>query len=91
MLLKNSLGIIGILAIALLCIGPVVRIAAMIFVFKISAALVEPLGLKELSDSLQDISKSLVYIFASVASVAIMFFISIAVVVGAGDLSVMLR
>ncbi|WP_425807671.1 stage III sporulation protein AE [Desulfitobacterium sp. Sab5] len=91
LLLKNSLGIIGILAIALLCIGPVVRIAAMIFVFKISAALVEPLGLKELSDSLQDISKSLVYIFASVASVAIMFFISIAVVVGAGDLSVMLR
>lgn len=91
LLLKNSLGIIGILAIALICIGPAVRIAAMIFVFKISAALVEPLGLKELSDSLQDMSKSLVYIFASVASVAIMFFISIAIVVGSGNLTVMLR
>lgn len=91
LLLRNSLGIIGILAIALLCIGPVIRIAAMIFIFKISAALVEPLGLKELSDSLQDMSKSLVYIFASVASVAIMFFMSIAVVVGSGNLSVMLR
>lgn len=91
LLLKNSLGIIGILAIALICIGPVVRIAAMIFVFKISAALVEPLGLKELSDSLQDMSKSLVYIFGSVASVAIMFFISIAIVVGSGNLTVMLR
>lgn len=91
LLLRNSLGIIGILAIALLCIGPVIRIAAMIFVFKISAALVEPLGLKELSDSLQDMSKSLVYIFATVASVAIMFFMSIAVVVGSGNLSVMLR
>lgn len=91
LLLKNSLGIIGILAIALLCIGPVIRIAAMIFVFKISAALVEPLGLKELSDSLQDMSKSLIYILGSVASVAIMFFITIAIVVGSGNLTVMLR
>lgn len=91
LLLKNALGIIGILAIALICIGPVVRIAAMIFVFKISAALVEPLGLKELSDSLQDMSKSLTYIFGTVASVAIMFFITIAIVVGSGNLTVMLR
>lgn len=91
LLLKNSLGIIGILAIALICIGPAVRIAAMIFVFKISAALVEPLGLKELSDSLQDMSKSLIYIFASVASMAIMFFMSVAIVVGSGNLTVMLR
>jgi len=91
LLLKNSLGIIGVLAIALICLGPVVRIAAMIFVFKISAALVEPLGLKELSESLQDMSKSLIYIFGTVASVAIMCFISIAIVVGSGNLTVMLR
>lgn len=91
LLMKNALGVIGILAIALICIGPALRIAAMIFVFKISSALVEPLGLKELSDSLQDMSKSLTYIFASVASLAIMFFISIAIIVGAGNLTVMLR
>lgn len=91
LLMKNALGVIGILAIALICIGPALRIAAMIFVFKISSALVEPLGLKELSNSLQDMSKSLTYIFASVASLAIMFFISIAIIVGAGNLTVMLR
>lgn len=91
LLLKNSLGIVAILAIALICIGPVIKIVAMIFVFRISSAMIEPLGQKELADTLQDMSKSLVFIFASVASVAIMFFMTVAVVVGSGNLTVMLR
>jgi stage III sporulation protein AE len=91
LLLKNALGIVAIIAIALICLGPVIKIVAMIFVFKISSALVEPLGQKELAETLQDMSKSLVFVFASVASVAIMFFMTVAVVVGSGNLTVMLR
>ena len=91
LLLKNSLGIVAILAIALICIGPVIKIVAMILVFRISSALIEPLGQKDLADTLQDMSKSLIFIFASVASVAIMFFMTVAVVVGSGNLTVMLR
>lgn len=91
LLLKNALGIVAIIAIALICLGPVIKIVAMILVFRISSALIEPLGQKELADSLQEMSKSLIFIFASVASVAIMFFMTVAVVVGAGNLTVMLR
>lgn len=91
LLLKNSLGIVAILAIALICLGPVIKIVAMILVFRISAALIEPLGQKDLAEALQDMSKSLIFVFASVASVAIMFFMTVAVVVGAGNLTVMLR
>lgn len=91
LLLKNALGIVAIIAIALICLGPVIKIVAMILVFRISSALIEPLGQSELADSLQEMSKSLIFIFASVASVAIMFFMTIAVVVGAGNLTVMLR
>lgn len=91
LLLKNSLGIVAIIAIALICLGPVIKIVAMILVFRISAALIEPLGQKDLADALQDMSKSLIFIFASVASVAIMFFMTVAVVVGSGNLTVMLR
>ncbi|HHY25477.1 MAG TPA: stage III sporulation protein AE [Desulfitobacterium dehalogenans] len=91
LLLKNALGIVAIIALALICLGPVVKLVAMILVFKISSALIEPLGQKELADTLQEMSKSLIFIFASVASVAIMFFMAIAVVVGSGNLTVMLR
>ncbi|AFM01250.1 MULTISPECIES: stage III sporulation protein AE [Desulfitobacterium] len=91
LLLKNALGIVAIIALALICLGPVVKLVAMILVFKISSALIEPLGQKELADTLQEMSKSLIFIFASVASVAIMFFMAITVVVGSGNLTVMLR
>ncbi|WP_445900293.1 stage III sporulation protein AE [Desulfitobacterium sp. THU1] len=91
LLLKNALGIVGIIALALICLGPVVKLVAMILVFKISSALIEPLGQTELADTLQEMSKSLIFIFASVASVAIMFFMAIVVVVGSGNLTVMLR
>lgn len=91
LLLKNALGIIALFAIILICIGPIVKIVAMIFVFRISAAFIEPLGEKALSDSLQDMSKSLVFILVTVASVSIMFFITVAVVIGTGTFSVMLN
>lgn len=91
LLLKNAIGIIALLAIIVICLGPLVKILAMILVFRVSAALIEPLGEKPLAESLQDMSKSLIYILVTVASVAIMFFITVAVVVGTGTFSVMLH
>ncbi|MDR3541852.1 MAG: stage III sporulation protein AE [Desulfosporosinus sp.] len=91
LLLKNAVGIIALLAIIVICIGPLVKILAMILVFRVSAALIEPLGEKALADSLQDMSKSLICILVTVASVGIMFFMTVAVVVGTGTFSVMLH
>lgn len=91
LLLKNAVGIIALIAIIIICLGPSVKILAMIFVFRISAALIEPLGEKALAESLQDMSKSLILVLVTVSSVAIMFFMSVAVVVGTGTFSVMLH
>ena len=91
LLIKNALGIVAIIAIAFICLSPIIKILAIMFAFRISAALIEPLGEKALADSLQSMAKSLIYIAGSVATVAIMFFMTVAVVVGAGNLSVMLR
>lgn len=91
LLLKNALGIVSLLAIVFITLSPVIKIIAMMFTFKISAALVEPLGEKELADSLHDMSKSLLYIFTAVASVSIMFFMAITIIIGTGNLAIMLR
>jgi stage III sporulation protein AE len=91
LLLKNAVGIVALLAIVVICLAPVVKILAMILVFRVSAALIEPLGEKALADSLQDMSKSLIFILVTVASVGIMFFMTVAVVVGTGTFSVMLH
>jgi stage III sporulation protein AE len=91
LLLRNALGLIAILAIVIICLGPLIKILAMILTFRVCAALVEPLGEKALADSLQDMAKSLICIFGAVASVTIMFFITVAIVVGTGNISIMLR
>lgn len=91
LLLKNAVGIVALLAIIIICLGPIVKILAMTLVFRISSALVEPLGEKALADSLQDMSKSLIFILVTVASAAIMFFMTVAVVIGTGNFSVMLQ
>ena len=91
LLLKSAVGIIALLAIIALCVAPLVKILAMILVFRISAALIEPLGEKALAESLQDMSKSLIFILVTVAAVGIMFFMTVAVVTGTGTFSVMLH
>jgi len=91
LILKNAVGIIALLAVVVICVAPLVKILAMILVFRISAALIEPLGEKALAESLQDMSKSLTFILVTVAAVAIMFFMTVAVVIGTGTFSVMLH
>ena len=91
LLLKNAVGIIALLAIIVICVAPMVKLLAMILMFRISAALTEPLGEKALAESLQDMAKSLTLIVVTVAAVAIMFFMTVAVVIGTGTFSVMLH
>jgi stage III sporulation protein AE len=90
-ILKNALGLISLLAIIVIVLAPIIKILAMMFTFKITAALIEPLGEKKLANCLQDMSKGLLYIFVAVASVGIMFFMAVTIIVGAGNVAVMFR
>jgi stage III sporulation protein AE len=91
LLLKNAVGIIALLAIIVICAAPLVKLLALILVFRISAALTEPLGEKALAESLQDMAKSLTLILVTLVAAAIMFFMTVAVVIGTGTFSVMLH
>ncbi|CAA7602136.1 stage III sporulation protein AE [Acididesulfobacillus acetoxydans] len=91
LLLRNALGVVAFIALLIICLGPLVKILAMMFVFRLSAALIEPLGEQSLANALQDMAKSLTYIFAALASVGVMFFIAIVVVVSSGNLALMLH
>lgn len=91
MLLKNGVGMIGLIAIFIICLVPMVKIIALIAIYKICSAIVEPIAQSQLSDCLNNMSNALVLIFATVSSVAIMFFITIAIIVGAGNITVMMR
>lgn len=90
-LLKNAVGLVGILAVFFICAFPILKIVSLMLIYKIASAMIEPVGDKLLAGSLNTMGNSLTLIFAAVASVGIMFFFVIAIVIGTGDFSLMLR
>ncbi len=89
--IKNAVGILGVLAIFFLCTIPVVKILAAAMVYRLAGAILQPIGARELSDSLHLLGNYLFLVFAVVAAVGVMFFMALGIIVGLGNLVVMLR
>jgi stage III sporulation protein AE len=91
LLLKNTIGIVGVAVLLILAAFPAMKILLIAFVYKLSAAILQPLGGGPVISSLSIISKSVIYIFASLAIVSLMFFLSLTVIIAAGNLTMMVR
>ncbi|HZK57961.1 MAG TPA: stage III sporulation protein AE [Clostridia bacterium] len=91
LLLKNSIGVMGLTVIFIICLIPTVKIVALVTIYKLCSAIIEPIAQSQLADCLNHMSNSLVLIFATISSVAVMFFITITIIVGAGNITMMIR
>jgi len=91
LLIKNAVGIVGIVILFIICLFPVIKIMAMVLVYRLAAALVQPIGDSKVADALDTMANMLTLVFASVAAVGLMFFLAVAVIVGLGNINVMLR
>lgn len=90
-LLKNALGMAGAAAIFFIAAFPLLKIMSLVLVYQIAGAVVQPVGAGQISKMLNTMAKSLQLVFASVAVVALMFFVGITVIVAAANLTVMVR
>ncbi|GFN35450.1 stage III sporulation protein AE [Tepidimicrobium xylanilyticum] len=91
LILKNGIGIIGLASLFLICIIPALKIIIIIFIYKIAAAFVEPISSINISNFYTEVANSLLLILIGMLSVAVMFFITITVIVEAGNATMMLR
>ncbi|MCR4430721.1 MAG: stage III sporulation protein AE [Tepidanaerobacteraceae bacterium] len=91
LILKNAIGFVGMLIVFLITIFPVLKILSLVIIYKMSGAIIQPLGEESMVRCLNDMANSLMLIFISVASVAIMFFVAITVILAAGNIAVMMR
>ncbi|WP_243290206.1 stage III sporulation protein AE [Bacillus sp. FJAT-47783] len=91
MLLKNTVGLIGAAILLIIALFPAIKVLALSFIYKFAAALLQPLGGGPVINCLDIISKSVIYIFAALAIVSVMFFLSITVIIAAGNLTMMVR
>lgn len=91
LLLKNALGFLGMAAVFFIAVFPALKLLALVFVYRAAAAVVQPVGPGPVVTCLNTMAGALLLIFATVATVAVMFFITVTVVVGAANATVMLR
>lgn len=91
LLIKNALGVAGMLAAGAIMIIPMVKLASLAFIFKLAGALIQPVGDSQVVDCLSDLGNSVMVIFAAVATLGLLFFFALAVLIGVGNLTVMLR
>jgi stage III sporulation protein AE len=91
LLVKNAIGLTGVVIIILLCAFPAIKILTLAFIYNLSAAIMQPLGDSPIIACLQTIGKSLVYVFAALAAVGLMFFLAITIMITVSNVSVMIR
>ena len=72
-LIKNSIGIIGIIVILLLALSPVIKIAVFILTLKITAGIIEPICDNRIASFVESISKNMSLLIAILLGVMFMF------------------
>jgi stage III sporulation protein AE len=91
LLIKNAVGVAGILILAGMILVPVFNLLAQYFLFKFAGAVIEPMGDGNIASFLKGISDVIMHLIVIILTTGAMFLISAALITGAGDMNVMLR
>uniref|UniRef100_UPI003F658C0D stage III sporulation protein AE n=1 Tax=Metabacillus halosaccharovorans TaxID=930124 RepID=UPI003F658C0D len=90
-LLKNTVGVLGVAVLLFIVAFPAIKVLSLALIYKFAAAILQPLGGGPVISCLDIISKSVIYIFAALAIVSLMFFLSLTVIIAASNLTIMMR
>ncbi|MDQ7792996.1 MAG: stage III sporulation protein AE [bacterium] len=91
LVLKSALGVLGMLAVFVLTVFPLLKLVALVIIYRLAAALAGPFDVPVVADSLQDIATGLTLVGVAAAAVGLVFLVALAAMVGAGNAAVMLR
>jgi len=91
LLIKNTIGLAGVIILIVLAAFPALKILTIGLIFNFSAAILQPLGNTSVITCLNVIGKNLLFVFAALATVCLMFFLGITIIIAAGNLSLMVR
>ncbi|GGA68102.1 stage III sporulation protein AE [Ornithinibacillus halotolerans] len=91
LILKNAVGIVGVAIIIFIALFPAIKIFAIALIYKVAAAILQPIADGPIITSLNTISKYIVYILACLLAVSLMFFLSIVIIVTASNITLLLR
>jgi len=91
LLVKNAVGMVGVVIIIIICVFPAIKIITLALVYNFSSAIMQPLGNSPIISCLSTIGKNMIFVFAALATVCLMFFLALTIVITAANISVMVR
>ncbi|WP_163969967.1 stage III sporulation protein AE [Oceanobacillus halotolerans] len=91
LLLKNAVGIVGVILVVFIALFPAIKIFAIALMYKVAAAVLQPVGDGPVISTLNTISNYIVFILACLLAVTLMFFLAIVIIVVAGNITLLLR
>lgn len=83
--IKNSVGILGIICLILIALRPVLKLGALLIIFRITAAVSEPVSEPKLITCISRLGDSISVLFSMIAAVTVMFVIVMTIMINAGS------
>ena len=88
--IKNSVGVLGIIFVILIAAVPILKVTASLIVFRLCAAVVQPISDKKIVKCISELADSIAGILALMVAVAVMFIIIITIIINVGNSAAML-
>ncbi len=89
-LIKNSVGIFGILCLLAMVVFPILKIGAMLILFRLTAAVCEPISEPKIIGCISEFANSISVLFSILTAVCVMFVMVLTIVINAGNTALML-
>lgn len=90
-LIRSAVGVFGLIVVTVLAAFPLVKLGAILVIFRVISALVEPITDLRIVKALDQIGDSLALVFAAVGVTAVMFFLTITIITSVGNLTVTMQ
>ena len=91
LIVKNALGVAAVIVLVSALAAPLIRTLAVVFILRLSAALLEPIADNDIVCAIGDFSRTIVLFFITMLCVGTMYFLLIVQVMLVGNLTVLLR
>ncbi len=89
-LIKNAVGVFGIICLGVMAVFPLLKVAAILILFRLTAAVCEPVSDPKILSCVSELANATAVLFSILAAVTAMFIIALTIVIHAGNSVVML-
>ncbi len=86
---KNAIGVIGIVVILSITLGPIIKVLVMMIMYNISSAVIEPITDKRIAKCMSDVGDAIKIVFSLMATVCMLFIISTTIMIKVSNFSIM--